>query len=134
MASEVLDRRKRQRDALIARAAEYAETLCARVPLIRVTVAGSVARGDFNVWSDVDVVVMASDLPARAPERGALLLAGAPARVQPIGFTPEEHAEQLRRGNRLVVEAAELGVVVWSSGEESPPRASASIRPAERGA
>jgi predicted nucleotidyltransferase len=69
-----------------------------------------VARGDFNVWSDVDVLIIADDLPARAPDRSELLLADAPSRVQPVGFTREEFARALRRGNPLALEAASRGV------------------------
>jgi predicted nucleotidyltransferase len=69
-------------------------------------VGGSVARGDFNVWSDVDVVVVAEDLPARAPERSSILAEDAPAGVQPVGFTPGEFRDAVRRSNPLAVDAA----------------------------
>lgn len=61
------------------------------------------------------LVVVAEDLPARAPERLALLLAEAPPRVQPVGFTPGELERARRRRNRLVVEADEHGVVLVDS-------------------
>ncbi|MGH3115429.1 MAG: hypothetical protein ACRDOP_18375, partial [Gaiellaceae bacterium] len=67
---------------------------------------------DFNVWSDVDVVVVAEVLPARSPERSGLLLEDAPAGVQPVGFTPEEFEVAWRARNALVREAVELGVVL----------------------
>jgi hypothetical protein len=51
-------------------------------------VVGSVARGEFNVWSDVDVVVIGEELPPRIPDRAALLGKDVPAGVEPIGFTP----------------------------------------------
>jgi predicted nucleotidyltransferase len=84
--------------------------------VLAAAVVGSVARGDFNVWSDVDVVVVAEGLPERAPDRGLLLVTDAPGRVQPVGFTPEELAMALRRGNPLAREAVTSGVVL-SGGE-----------------
>jgi predicted nucleotidyltransferase len=79
---------------------------------VAAAVAGSVARGDFNLWSDIDLVVVAHGLPARAPERAGLLLEDAPARVQPVGYSPEEFALAVRRGDRLACEALERGVIL----------------------
>jgi len=93
-------------------AREYVERLSARIEVEAAVVVGSVARGDFNVWSDVDVIVVAEALPARTPDRLALLLQDAPPRVQPIGFSQSELEEAKRRSNRLVLEAIEHGVVL----------------------
>lgn len=114
--ADPLAERRGERETLLATARAYVELLRARVPLLAAAVAGSVARGDFNVWSDVDMVVVAVELPDRAPERAALLLADAPARIQPVGFTPRELAAAYARGNRLVREALDSGVVLL--GEE----------------
>lgn len=110
---EIAERRRRERDQLVDAARRYATELAGRVELVRAVVAGSVARGDFNVWSDIDVVVVAEELPSRASDRAALLLEDAPAWLQPVGYTPGEHARELERGNPLLVEAVEAGVVVW---------------------
>jgi len=115
--ADALADRRREQDALVELARGYAERLAARLPVVAAAVAGSVARGDFNVWSDVDVVVIARDLPARAPDRNGLLLEDAPPRVQPIGFEPEEFALALRRGNRLAVEALEGGLILRGEAE-----------------
>jgi len=88
--AEVLAQRERQREQLLGLARAYVQQLAVRVPVVAAAVVGSVARGDFNVWSDVDVVVVAEGLPARAPDRAAVLAADALPGVQPVGFTPEE--------------------------------------------
>ena len=80
-----------------------------------VVVVGSVARGDFNCWSDVDVVVADAF-------RGSLLdrldrLGARPGRVEPFAWTPEEWRAHLHRGNPMATEALERGV--WLVG--SPP-------------
>ena len=110
--ADVLARREREREELLALARDYVASLSQRVTVIAAAVVGSVARGDFNVWSDVDVVVIAEELPERTPERAALLSAGAPGRVQPVGFRPDEFDAARRKGNRLVREASDAGVVL----------------------
>jgi predicted nucleotidyltransferase len=112
MAADIVARRRREREALIELARDYVTRLAERVPLEAAVVAGSVARGDFNVWSDVDVVVVAEGLPASAHERVGVLLAAAPPRIQPVGYTRAELERELRRGNRLVREALEEGVTL----------------------
>jgi predicted nucleotidyltransferase len=115
--ADVLAERRRERDELIELARAYAESLAARLPVVAAVVVGSVARGDFNVWSDVDVVIVADELPPRTPDRASLLVSDAPPRVQPVGFTREELGEALRRGNPLAVDAAHHGVVLVGGDE-----------------
>jgi uncharacterized protein len=110
--SDLLADRRRARERMIALAARYVHALRNRVGVVAAAVAGSVARGDFNVWSDIDVLVVAEGLPARLPDRGALLASVAPPGVQAVGFSPAEFREAWRRGNRLVREAVEGGVVL----------------------
>jgi predicted nucleotidyltransferase len=110
--TELLAERARERERLLELARGYVRRLAERQPVLAAAVVGSVARGDFNVWSDVDVVVVAESLPARAPDRSLLLAADAPGGVQAIGFTPQELAEARRRGNPLAEEALTSGAVL----------------------
>jgi uncharacterized protein len=110
--TDPLAARRAERTELIALAASYVERLSAGLDLVGAAVAGSVARGDFNVWSDVDVVVVARGLPERAVDRAGLLIEHAPARVQPVGYTPDEFAAAVSRGDRLACEAKERGVIL----------------------
>lgn len=116
---KAVDERRTERRRLIARARAYAERLDGRIPLKATILVGSVARGDFNVWSDIDVLVVADELPERTPDRGLLLMTDAPAGVQPVGMTPSEFRSALERRNRMVVEAVESGIVL--SGELPGP-------------
>jgi hypothetical protein len=113
---DVLAERRRERERLIGLARGYVERLAARLPVDAAVVVGSVARGDFNVWSDIDVVVVAEGLPERAVDRLGLLLEGAPVGVQPVGFSKSEFRHALAKRNRLAHEALEGGVVLL--GEE----------------
>jgi uncharacterized protein len=110
--AEALGQRRRERERLLGLARRYVERLSRRLPLVAAAVVGSVARGDFNVWSDVDVVLVADGLPDRAPDRGSLLVADAPGGVQPVGFTPEEFERAWTKRNALAREEVEDGLVL----------------------
>jgi uncharacterized protein len=110
-----LERRRTERDRLLARAHAHVERLAERVPVIAAVVAGSVARGDFNVWSDIDVVVVSDALPAAGPVRARVLAEGSAPRVELHGYTSAEFACALGRGDRLAREAAESGVPLMGS-------------------
>jgi hypothetical protein len=84
-----------------------------RARIEAVVVIGSVARGDFNRWSDLDVLVVADELPAGAAARLELLTKDAPPGLQPVGWTNEEWAERVRRRDPMTEEAYRDGVVVW---------------------
>ncbi len=102
--------RRAERESLIESARRHVQHLERRLALQRAVVVGSVARGDFNVWSDVDVVVVADGLPDRAVDRLELLWEGRPPRVEVIGFTPAELEDARRRRNPMVVEMDSIGV------------------------
>jgi predicted nucleotidyltransferase len=70
-------RRRRERAERIAQATAWAVQLERRLRVHAVAVVGSVARGDFNKWSDLDVLVIADGLPGDPLERLALLDTGA---------------------------------------------------------
>lgn len=107
---EALAIRERERERLIGLARLYVEELGERMSVRAAAVVGSVARGDFNVWSDVDVVLIADALPSRVPDRGRALSERAPPRVQSVGFTPDEFQAAWRGGNPLAREATAAGV------------------------
>lgn len=112
MTSDVLAARVEERERLIEIARVFVDQLGRRLPLVAAAVVGSVARGDFNVWSDVDVVIVAEALPERAPDRGRALVQDAAGGVQPVGYTPDEFRAAVRRGNPMAREAITTGVVL----------------------
>jgi hypothetical protein len=108
--NEIVARRRNEQARLIQLARSYVEKLSGRLPLLAASVTGSVARGDFNVWSDVDVVIVAENLPSKMVDRTGLLMEGAPPGIQPVGFTPEELARAWRKRNRLLRDAVDHGI------------------------
>lgn len=71
---------------------------------------GSVARGDFHTASDIDLLLVAETIPARAVDR--LRVVGFPAGdgVEPVVWTSSEHAAQRARRNPIAVEADAVGI------------------------
>jgi predicted nucleotidyltransferase len=124
----VVERRRLERQALLAGARGFVVEVAGRVKLRAAVVIGSVARGDFNRWSDVDVLVIADELPARALDR-LTLLEPRPAGVQPIAWTPAEWHREVGRGNPMAVEALERGVWLLSSPDSLGPRPASDIPP-----
>jgi uncharacterized protein len=114
--AKALEERRRERERLLGLARDYVSRLRHTMPLVAAVVVGSVARGDFNVWSDVDVVVVADELPPRIPDRAAMLVADAPPGLQPVGYTPAEFDAAWDKRNPLVREATAHGVILF--GEE----------------
>lgn len=114
--AKVLDRRRREREALLARARRFAAALPDDLGTRAVVVFGSVARGDVNLWSDLDVLVIADDLPERPLELYDRLGA-AEALASAVLWTPHEWHRELARRNPIAVEARDEGV--WLVGE--PP-------------
>jgi len=109
----VLERRRAEQSEWIERARSYVDVLARDIPIRAAAVVGSVARGDFNLWSDTDLLVVsdAFDVSPRARDEQ---LGRWPAGVQPIAWTPEEWHAQIERGNPIAREAAERGV--WLRG------------------
>jgi predicted nucleotidyltransferase len=109
----VVVRRRNERRARLEVARTWADALAERLCLSAVVVVGSVARGDFNKWSDLDVVVIAEGLPDETLSRLELLMADSPPGLQAIGWTPAELSSKQARRDPLAIEAATAGVVVW---------------------
>lgn len=107
---EAVAERRAERERLIELARAHVSQLSGRLFLRQAAVVGSVARGDFNVWSDVDVVVVADALPERTLDRLDLLMQDRPPRVEVIGFTPGELEAARRKRNPLIVELDSVGV------------------------
>lgn len=107
----VLDRRRAERAALVERARRFAEALDPKLGVRAVIVFGSVARGDFHDSSDIDVLIVADDLPERVLERNAAV-GLPPPRVEFVAWTPDEWRRERDRGNPIAVEANDHGLVL----------------------
>ncbi len=109
---EVAERRLRMREEAIARARRYVEEAASRLGPLTAILVGSYARGDFNRWSDVDVLIVSPRLPENPLRRLDLLQDPRHPEIEPIPITPREYRRQLSLGTPLIREAMEKGVVL----------------------
>lgn len=115
MTHPVVVRRRAEQAQRVEQAGLWAARLAQHLPLDAVVVFGSTARGDFNLWSDIDVLVVSRALPADARQRLELLMADAPPGLQPLGWTPEELERRRARGDPIARECDELGRTVFGA-------------------
>lgn len=103
---EVLEERRRVRERVVEEARRWAAALPFRSSAVLI---GSYARGDFNKWSDVDVLLVAE---FEGDPLRRLRSIDAPPGYQVIPLTPRELERLLERGDPLAREAASVGVVL----------------------
>lgn len=115
MTHPVIARRRKEREVMIGQASDWASAAAGRLELRAAVVVGSVARGDFNKWSDLDVLVVADGLPEDWRSRLDLLMADSPPGLHPVGWSPADLASRRQRHDPMASEAYEAGIVVWGT-------------------
>lgn len=108
----VIARRLAEQEERIGLAAAWAGRLQARLTIDAVVVFGSTARGDFNKWSDIDVLVIADGLPTDVREALELLTTDAPPGLQPVGWSRAELARRRNLKDPIARESDRIGKVV----------------------
>lgn len=97
------------------RIAKYKQKVADELNPKRIILFGSLARGDFNEGSDVDLVVI-DDWQQDFLDRINVLLDmnefGLP--LEPVGYTEDEFETMSNQGNRFVTEALYTGKVIYS--------------------
>ncbi len=110
----------RERLEAVREAERFARCVAERLAPVAAILYGSYARGDFNAWSDIDVlIVTGSTLPENPLKRLDVLddcLAQAPI-VEPLVLTVRELLEKAGKCNPAVVEALGRGVILYMDGQ-----------------
>ena len=98
---------------------EYVETLKEALRPKLVLLYGSVAKGTFGLGSDVDILVIAENLPRNPNERLKLLyeLDRTRAPIDAKAYTPEEVKKMLLKGHPLIMDALSDGKVLYADKE-----------------
>ena len=111
--AKVIEERLREREKAFEEAKSFAVCVSRKLGKVTAILFGSFARGDFNDWSDIDVLIVAENLPKNPLERLGLVdecLRLFP-RVEPIIITVDEFARRKDR-DPAVKEATQLGIVL----------------------
>ncbi len=103
---EVLERRRKKREEVINRAREYSLELPFKCSAILI---GSYARGDFNLWSDIDLLVV-GEFSTNPVERYRDI--DFPPGFEVIPVRLEEFHTSLSARKYMIVEAARTGIIL----------------------
>jgi len=109
---KALEERRRQRDRFVDMAWTYADKLRGRLGKLTAIVYGSVSRGDFNLGSDVDILIISESLPSHPLERMEVLFSCHEPPLEPKGYTQAEFHRLLAKRNSAVAEILKDGIVV----------------------
>lgn len=104
---EIIRWRERKRLDAIESAKKWVSTLNFRVSAILI---GSYARGDFNLWSDIDVILVSDTFRENPLER--LKRIDPPPGFQVIPLNLEEFERLHNRSDILIREALEYGIIL----------------------
>lgn len=103
---EIVERRRKQREEVIKDASEFATSLPIKCTVLLI---GSYARGDFNIWSDVDLLIIGHFVGNPLERLKAIDL---PAGYEAILLTPDEFTARSKKNDRLIRESLLNGVVL----------------------
>ena len=109
----VIEERLRARERAVQEARGFARCVSERLGAVTAVLFRSYARGDFNEWSDIDVLVVARSLPRNPLERLDLVrecLTRFP-RVEPVVVTVEEF-KRMKGRNPAIAEATQKGILL----------------------
>ncbi|MEM3907330.1 MAG: nucleotidyltransferase domain-containing protein [Nitrososphaerota archaeon] len=104
---EVIKRREKRRREVIENARKWASSLDFTTSAILI---GSYARGDFNLWSDVDILIISDMFKGNPLER--LKKIDPPPGFQIIPLNLSELEYLCRKNDILIREALEHGIIL----------------------
>jgi predicted nucleotidyltransferase len=104
---EIVKARKSVVDRVLSEAKKWASTLPIRCTAYLI---GSYARGDFNLWSDIDILLVSDDLVGSPVER--LKKIEAPPNYEVLPLTTREFRRMLGHEDSLAKEALKRGVAL----------------------
>jgi len=78
---------------------------------------GSYARGDYTEESDIDILVVADDLPKDPRDAYIKLVIPEKPEINPIGFNTEVFIKKLEKGEPFILEVLEDGKIICGDQE-----------------
>lgn len=100
---EVLKRRMAEQAERIGAAKKFAEKIRKDIGPLSAWVFGSVAKGTFKAWSDIDVLVVAENLPEHPMRRLELLYRYATCGIEPKGWALAEFLTHLGKRDKQLL-------------------------------
>jgi len=109
------EERREMRERVIREVKVFAKSLREVLGSITVVLVGSYARGDFNEWSDIDLLIIVAEAdpnPLKRYDKILDLLVKYSLPIEPIIVTKGEFLKGLKKKNPLFMEAIKLGVIL----------------------
>lgn len=112
-----IERRRRERASVIEEARRFAEELSKVFGGLAAILYGSYARGDFNLWSDVDLIVVVRDraVPGNPIRRLEPVLDLIPPNFEVKILTMSEFEKSIRRMNPVVLKILKEAVLLFDT-------------------
>jgi predicted nucleotidyltransferase len=114
---KIIEERMRKADQALGKARDFIE--CVKRIFNNIDLAilfGSYARGDFNEWSDIDILVVVGDeLPRNPVERIDIVIpciVAVEASIEPLIISREEYENLKRKRNPAIIDAINNGVPI----------------------
>ena len=111
---EVVERRRMLREEAVRQAREFLGSVKPLLGKLSAALIGSYARGDFNEWSDIDLLIVSEEFDPNPLRRwnGIIEAVSKYPGVEPILLTPREFLRQVRLGTPMAEEALGRGIVL----------------------
>ena len=103
---EIIEKRINQRNNILHNAIKYADNLKFKCKAILI---GSYARGDFNLWSDIDILIIA-DFQGNPLQR--LKNIDFPPGYETILLTMDEVNNMMRKNSKFIKDAYNDGIIL----------------------
>ncbi|MDL5502133.1 MAG: nucleotidyltransferase domain-containing protein, partial [Candidatus Methanoperedens sp.] len=84
---------------------EYSNTVSSKFGEFTGILYGSMARGDNNLWSDIDFIVISDLLPENPLERLEILYSLTDVPIEVKGYTRNEFLKMIEKRNPLALDA-----------------------------
>jgi len=110
--NKALQERENLRKSFLETARNYVESLSKRYQPITAVVYGSVARGDFNLWSDIDLMIITDGLPQHPLKRAEVLYEKILPGLEPKGYTLAEFTKMRANGHPFIRRVLEEGIPI----------------------
>lgn len=113
---KAIAQRKAEQEAMKNLALRYVQRLKTELGPLTAVLVGSVARGDFNRWSDIDVLIISDVLPAHPLKRMDLLYRSVEGGIEPKGYTRQQYLRMLLARHPWALDAVEHGILLMDDG------------------
>lgn len=96
--------------------AEYSKVVSSKLGKFTGVLYGSMARGDYNVWSDIDFLVISDKLPKNPLKRLEFLYSLTETPIEVKGYTRNEFLKMIEKRNPMALDSLVEGKLIMDDG------------------